>query len=164
MRDQDAARRSGRSAAARSRAPGAGSQARQRRQPGGDSAVDERTADGGRRRPDAAGDGDRGHHRRDRRLGELHGGRAAHAGVAGAGHGGPGDRDDAAGGSHVDRAARRVDRAAARDPRNRRVGAADGRPNQRRVGAGAADGRGGAPVAARPPRPACRRCRTRSAA
>ena len=55
-------------------------------------ATDERTADGRRRRPDAAGDGDRGHHRRDRRLGELHGRGAAHAGGAGAGHGRPGDR------------------------------------------------------------------------
>ena len=92
VRDQAPARRAGREPAPRGRAPGAGSQARQRRQPGGHSATDERTADGGRRRPDAAGDGDRGHHRRHRRLGELHGGRAAHAGVAGAGHGGPGDR------------------------------------------------------------------------
>ena len=149
VRDQAPARRARRSAAPRGRAPGAGSQARQRRQPGGDSAPDERTADGGRRRPDAAGDGDRGHHRRHRRLGELHGGGAAHAGVAGAGHGRPRDRrrrEQVE--ANVDRAAGRVDRAAARDPRHRRVGAADGRPNQRRVGAGAGNGPGGAPVAA----------------
>jgi twitching motility protein PilJ len=53
---------------------------------------------------------------------------------------GPGDRHDAAGGIHVHRTAGRVHRTAARDPRNRRVGAADGRPHQRGVLAGAADG------------------------
>jgi hypothetical protein len=124
-------------AAPGSRTPGAGSQARERRQPGGHSAIDERTADGGRRRPDATGHGDRRHHRRHCRLGELHGGRTAQPGGPGAGHGGPRDRHHAAGGADLDRTAGRVHRAAARDPRNRRVGAADGRPHQRRVGTGA---------------------------
>ena len=45
-------------------------------------------------------------------------------------HGGAVTRDDAAGGKHVDRAAGGLDRAAARDSRNRPVGAADGGPNQ----------------------------------
>ena len=49
---------------------------------------------------------------------------------------------------HVDRTAGRLDRAAARDSRNRPVGAGDGQPNQRGVGAGAGIGPGGAPVAA----------------
>ena len=54
----------------------------------------------------------------------------------------------AAGRSQLDRAAGGVDRAAARDPRHRRVGAADGRPHQQRVDAGAGNGAGRAPVAA----------------
>ena len=56
--------------------------------------------------------------------------------------------DDRAGRGQLDRAAGDLVRAAARDPRHRRVGAADGRPHQRRVGAGAGNGAGRAPVAA----------------
>ena len=111
-------------------------------------AADERAARRRRRRPDAAGDGHRGHHRRDRRLGQLHRRGAAHAGLAGAGHGRPRDRDDRAGRGQFDRAARDLVRAAARDPRHRRVGAADGRPDQQRVDAGAGNRAGRAPVAA----------------
>ena len=107
----------GRQPAPRGRTPGAGSQACERRQPGGHSAPDERTADGGRRRPHAAGHGDRRHHRRHRRLGELHRGRTAHPGGAGAGHGGPRDRHHAAGGTDLHRTAGHVDRTAARDSR-----------------------------------------------
>ncbi len=76
------------------------------------------------------------------------------AGVPGAGHGGSGDRNHAAGGSHVDRTARRLRRTAPRDPRNRRVGAPDGEPNQRRVRTSPADRRGGPPDRCRPPNPA----------
>ena len=73
---------------------------------------------------------------------------------AGAEHGGAGDRHDAAGRADVDRAAGHVDRAAARDPRHRRIGAADGRAHQRGVGAGAAHRAGGARSRCRRPRPA----------
>ena len=83
---------------------------------------------------------------------------------AGAEHGGAGDRHDAAGRADLDRAAGHVDRAAARDPRHRRVGAADGRAHQRGVGAGAATPRRWRASRCRRPSPACRRCRTRSAA
>ncbi len=142
------ARAAGAEPAPRGRGPGEGSQARQRRQPGGHSAIDERAAGRRRRRPDAAGDGHRRHHRRDRRFGQLHRRGAAHAGVAGAGNGRPGDDDDRAGRGQLDRAARDFVRAAARDPRHRRVGAADGRPDQQRLVAGAGNGRRCAPVAA----------------
>ena len=64
---------------------------------------------------------------------------------------GPGDGDDRAGRGQLDRAAGDLVGAAARDPRHRRVGAADGRPDQQRVDAGAGDGAGRAAVAARPP-------------
>ncbi len=80
---------------------------------------------------------DRGHHRRHRRLGELHGGRTAPAGGQRAEHGYPRGADDVAGGKHLDRAAGRLDRTAARNSRNRPVGADHGRANQRRVHAGA---------------------------
>ena len=76
-------------------APGAGSQARQRRQPGRHFAPDERTADGRGRRLDPGSHGDGRHHRRHRRLGELHGGRTAPAGGQRAEHGDPGGADDA---------------------------------------------------------------------
>jgi twitching motility protein PilJ len=147
-----------------SSASGAGSRPRQQRQPGRHSSADERTADGGRRRPDAGSHRDRGHHRRHRRLGELHGGRTAPAGGQRAEHGHPRGADDVAGGKHLDRAAGRLDRTAARDSRNRPVGADHGRANQRRVLAGARVGHGGAPVAAGRHRRACRPCRTPSAA
>ena len=137
----------GGTAPAGSRAAGAGGQAGQRRQPGGHFAIDERAADGGRRRPHAGSDGDRGHHRRHRRLGELHGGRTAAAGGQRAEHGDQGGADDGAGGKHLDRAAGGLDRAAARDPRNRSVGARHGRPNQRGLGAGAGVGPGGPAIA-----------------
>ena len=79
-RSRASAPRSRRARRLEAEAPGEGSQARQRRQPGGHSAIDERAARRRRRRPDAAGDGHRGHHRRDRRLGQLHRRGAAHAG------------------------------------------------------------------------------------
>jgi twitching motility protein PilJ len=122
-------------------------QARQRRQPGGHFAADERIADGGRRRSDAAGHGDRGHHRRHRRLGELHGGGVAPAGHQRAVHGVARWPRPPPRWMHVDRAAGRVQRADERDPGHRQVGARDGRPHQPGVQPGAGIGPGGAPVA-----------------
>ena len=72
--------------------------------------------------------------------------------------------DDRAGRGQLDRAARDLVRAAARDPRHRRVGAADGRPDQQRVDAGAGNRRRSRASRCRRPSRACRRCRTRSAA
>ncbi len=139
-------------------------QARQRRQPGGHFAADERTADSGRRRPDAGSHGDRGHHGRHRRLGELHGGRTAPAGGQRAEHGDARGADDVAGGKHVDRTAGRVDRAAARDSRNRPVGARRWPSESTGVRASAGVRHGGAPVAASRDVGPRRPCRTRSAA
>ena len=127
-------------------------------------APDERTADGGRRRPDAGSHRDRGHHRRHRRLGELHGGRTAPAGGQRAEHGHQGGADHGAGGKHLHRAAGGVHRTAARDPRNRPVGAGHGRSNQPGVRRRRRNRPRWRASRCRPPSRASRPCRTPSAA
>src|SRR5471030_1761720 len=127
-------------------APGGGSQGHERPESGGDSAPDERAAGSGGRRLDGAGHGVRGHHRRHRRLGQLHGRGAARAGGPRHQHRRAGHARIRPRAEHLQRFAAGVAAAVARNPGRQRHRRQDGQRDHRGVQVGQRIGRRGAPV------------------
>ena len=106
---------------------------REQAQPGGDSPAAERDGQPRRRRPHGAGVGDRGRHRRDRGLDQLHDRGAAHAGQGDQLGDRPGDQGDAGRAGDLEPPLRGVAAAEQGNPAGIVVGAADGAVDQRSV-------------------------------
>ena len=142
----------------------AGQRAREQAQPGSDPAAAERDGQPRRRRPDGAGVGHRGRHGRDRRLDQLHDRGAAHAGARHQLGDRPGDEGDAGNAGDLEPAVRGVAAAEPRDPAGVRVGADDGRVDQRGGAERRRSRRRWRKRSSPPRRRAAARCRTRSPA